>query len=182
MRRRTIRTSVPWLCMEIAGDGVGIFTLIILVSVYIQGNIDGVDNLFTAAVRAPSGSGFIDLLLVLGFAIGIALVIGVTRIRMQILGFLCDGRRVWVYCRWLRQRHASIVTARSSSTCMMNAGPISPPIRPVRGVPVAARRRTGLADSGVEVGASAGVLDRQGAPRPDADAGDRGGPRSSASP
>ena len=90
MRRRTILTAVPWLCMDIAVYGVGIFTPIILVQLHMQGTITGIDNVFIGQrLGAIEGSVFIDLFLVVGFAIGIALVNKVALIRMQILGFVC---------------------------------------------------------------------------------------------
>jgi MFS family permease len=89
MRRRTILTAVPWLSMDIAVYGVGIFTPIILMQLHMQGTVTGIENVFIGQrLGAIEGSVFIDLFLVVGFAIGIALMSKVPLIRMQIIGFL----------------------------------------------------------------------------------------------
>ena len=163
MRRRTILTAVPWLCMDVAVYGVGIFTPIILVQLHMQGNVTGIDNRFIASrLGAIEGSVFIDLFLVVGFALGIALMSRVTRIRMQILGFLCMAVGLGLIATGSLRGNdmVFIVAGFILFNTMMNAGPnLSTYTIPSEVFPVRLRASGhGLATGCGKLGATAGVL------------------------
>ncbi|ELR97302.1 MFS transporter [Gloeocapsa sp. PCC 73106] len=83
-RRRTLLASVPWFLQDIATYGIGIFTPIIIATLAFAGETD-----FTKqAMNSSFGAAFVDLFLILGFILAIALVDKVGRIRLQIIGFL----------------------------------------------------------------------------------------------
>ena len=182
MRRRTILTAVPWLCMDIAVYGVGIFTPVILVQLHMQGNVTGIDNVFIAnRLGAIEGSVFIDLFLVVGFALGIALMSRVTRIRMQILGFLCMAVGLGLIATGSLRGNdmVFIVAGFILFNTMMNAGPnLSTYTIPSEVFPVRLRASGhGLATGCGKLGATAGVLFFpivQGSPGADGHAHDRG--------
>ncbi len=89
MRRRTALICLPWPCMDIAVYGIGIFTPIILLQLHFSGSVDSVGYSFIAErLAAIEGSAFMDVFLVFGFALGIALMSRTTRIGMQVVGFL----------------------------------------------------------------------------------------------
>ncbi len=163
MRRRTILTAVPWLCMDVAVYGVGIFTPMILVQLHMQGNVTGIDNKFIASrLGAIEGSVFIDLFLVVGFALGIALMSRVTRIRMQILGFLCMAVGLGLIATGSLRGNdmVFIVAGFILFNTMMNAGPnLSTYTIPSEVFPVRLRASGhGLATGCGKLGATAGVL------------------------
>ena len=163
MRRRTILTAVPWLCMDVAVYGVGIFTPIILVSLHMGGTVTGIDNVFIAnRLGAIEGSVFIDLFLVVGFAIGIALMTKVPLIRMQILGFVCMAVGLGLIATGSLRGNdiVFIVAGFVLFNMMMNAGPnLSTYTMPTEVFPVRLRASGhGLATSCGKLGATGGVL------------------------
>jgi MFS family permease len=82
--RRTIFTSVPWFLMDIATYGVGIFTPTLLAAIALK----GANGTFIAEdLSATKGTAALDIFLVVGFVIAIALVDRVGRIPLQIAGF-----------------------------------------------------------------------------------------------
>lgn len=84
LRRRTIFTAVPWLLMDIATYGVGIFTPTILAALALAGP----DATFIADdIASTEGTAALDLFLVLGFGIAILLVDRVGRVPLQLTGF-----------------------------------------------------------------------------------------------
>ena len=163
MRGRTILTSVPWLCMDIAVYGVGIFTPIILVQLHMGGTVAGIDNMFVAQrLGAIEGSVFMDIFLVVGFALGIALMNKVTRIRMQILGFLCMAVGLSLIATGSLRGNdmVFIVAGFILFNTMMNAGPnLSTYTIPSEVFPVRLRASGhGLATGAGKLGATAGVI------------------------
>lgn len=163
MRRRTILTSVPWLCMDIAVYGVGIFTPIILVQLHMGGTVAGIDNMFIAQrLGAIEGSVFMDIFLVVGFALGIALMNKVTRIRMQILGFLCMAVGLSLIATGSLRGNdmVFIIAGFILFNTMMNAGPnLSTYTIPSEVFPVRLRASGhGLATGCGKLGATAGVI------------------------
>ncbi len=163
MRRRTILTAVPWLCMDIAVYGVGIFTPVILVQLHMGGTVAGIDNVFIAQrLGAIEGSVFMDIFLVVGFALGIALMTKVTRIRMQILGFLCMAVGLGLMATGsLRGNDMVLIVAGFIFfNTMMNAGPnLCTYTIPTEVFPVRLRASGhGLATGCGKLGATVGVL------------------------
>jgi MFS transporter, putative metabolite transport protein len=83
-RARTVLVGVPWLLMDIATYGVGLFTPIILGAINVSGKrVDVIAHDFADA----RGSAAIDLFLLFGFLLGIWAVPRFGRIRMQAVGF-----------------------------------------------------------------------------------------------
>ena len=83
-RTRTLLVSLPWLMMDVATYGVGLFTPVILGALHFASAGAGT----VAAVFADAeGSGLIDLFLLVGFIVGIWAVPRFGRIPMQVAGF-----------------------------------------------------------------------------------------------
>ncbi len=89
-RRATILASVTWFLQDLGTYGIGIFTPTILASTvghktaYVRNIADLINNDELAA----RGSGFIDLLLIVGIIAAILLVNRFGSIRLQIVGFI----------------------------------------------------------------------------------------------
>jgi len=83
--RRTLLVAVPWFCMDVATYGIGIFTPILLVQMF-HGDVQL--NFFNTEWKAVEGAAFVDLFLIVGFALNILLVEKLGRIKLQMLGFL----------------------------------------------------------------------------------------------
>jgi MFS family permease len=82
--RRTIFASVPWFLQDISTYGIGIFTPTIMAAMAL-----GTTSSFIAKdMGATEGAAAVDLLLVVGFMLAIVLVRYVSRVALQILGFL----------------------------------------------------------------------------------------------
>ncbi|MFJ4930037.1 MFS transporter [Streptomyces sp. NPDC088736] len=82
--RLTVFTSVPWFLMDIATYAVGIFTPTLLAGLALAGP----NATFLADdISSTEGTAFLDVFLVVGFALAIALVDRVGRIRLQLVGF-----------------------------------------------------------------------------------------------
>jgi len=83
-RTRTLLVSLPWLMMDVATYGVGLFTPVILGALHFASSGAGT----VASVFADAkGSGLIDLFLLIGFGAGILAVPRFGRIPMQVAGF-----------------------------------------------------------------------------------------------
>src|SRR4029079_19265406 len=83
-RTRTLLVSIPWLLMDVATYGVGLFTPVILGAMHFSSASAGT----VASVFADAeGSGLIDLFLLIGFIVGIWAVPRFGRIPMQVAGF-----------------------------------------------------------------------------------------------
>lgn len=90
--RGTLLTSVPWFLQDIATYGIGIFTPTIVAALAYSGEMD----LITKEMNAAKGSAFVDLFLIVGFWVAVALVDRLGRIPLQILGFLGMGVGLWI--------------------------------------------------------------------------------------
>jgi MFS transporter, putative metabolite transport protein len=83
-RTRTLLVSVPWMMMDVATYGVGLFTPVILGAMH----FDSARNGTVAAVLAEAeGSGLVDLFLLAGFGVGIWAIPRFGRIPLQVAGF-----------------------------------------------------------------------------------------------
>ena len=82
--RRTIFASVPWFLQDISTYGIGIFTPTIMGALAL-----GTASSFIAKdIGATEGAAVVDILLVVGFMLAIILVRRVSRVSLQIIGFL----------------------------------------------------------------------------------------------
>jgi MFS family permease len=84
MLRRTIFTSVPWFLMDIATYGVGIFTPTLLAAMALNGANTG---FIADDIASTKGTAFLDIFLILGFAVAIFAVERLGRIKLQLIGF-----------------------------------------------------------------------------------------------
>ena len=83
-RTRTLLVSLPWLMMDVATYGVGLFTPVILGAIHFASSGFGT----IASVFADAeGSGLVDLFLLVGFIAGMWAVPRFGRIPMQVAGF-----------------------------------------------------------------------------------------------
>ena len=83
-RDRTLLAAVPWMLMDVATYGVGLFTPVILGSLHLGGaHLGPVAADFVGA----EGSAVIDVFLLVGFVLSLWLVPRYGRARMQVLGF-----------------------------------------------------------------------------------------------
>jgi hypothetical protein len=82
--RRTLLASVPWFLMDIATYGVGLFTPLILATMAFGTSHNGT---LSAEYLAIEQAAFVDLFLILGFAINILLIDKWGRIKLQVVGF-----------------------------------------------------------------------------------------------
>ena len=82
--RRTLLSTVPWFFMDIATYSVGLFTAVLLSELHASGAHLPLVERVAALVR---GTGLIDTLLLIGFALGMWAVNRYGRIRMQLAGF-----------------------------------------------------------------------------------------------
>jgi MFS transporter, putative metabolite transport protein len=84
-RKRMALAALPWFLLDIATYGVGLFTPVILAAIHFGKAHSGT----LAGERVDiTGSGAIDLFLLLGFLIGLWTVPRFGRVRMQVVGFL----------------------------------------------------------------------------------------------
>ena len=81
---RTIFATVPWFCMDVALYGMALFTPIILAS---SGFGDAKNTFWSRDIHALRGALWLDVILVVGFIVGIALVNRAGVLRLQIWGF-----------------------------------------------------------------------------------------------
>ncbi len=88
---QTLLTSVPWFIMDICLYGVGVFSAVILALVftnYSKPTDTLAQNFILQAIRATTGSVFLDIFLVIGFISAIFAVKKLGTIRLQNLGFI----------------------------------------------------------------------------------------------
>lgn len=83
-RRNLELAAVPWFLQDIATYGIGIFTPTILAALAFAGETD----FLTRAIASARGSALVDLFLIAGFLIAVALVERLGRIRLQVVGFV----------------------------------------------------------------------------------------------
>ncbi len=82
--RRTIFASVPWFLQDISTYGIGIFTPTIMAAMAL-----GTTSSFIAKdMGATEGAAAVDMLLVVGFMLAIVLVRYLSRVTLQIVGFV----------------------------------------------------------------------------------------------
>lgn len=81
--RRTVLAVVPWFCMDMATYGVGLFMPTILAIIAFSGE----SNYILKDIAATKGSAYLDIFLIVGFALNIWLVEKLGRIKLQIIGF-----------------------------------------------------------------------------------------------
>ncbi len=82
--RRTIFASVPWFLQDISTYGIGIFTPTIMAAMALGGGA----TFIAKDMGATEGSAMVDLLLVVGFMLAIVLIHRMSRVTLQIVGFL----------------------------------------------------------------------------------------------
>ncbi len=83
-RTRTLLVSLPWLMMDVATYGVGLFTPVILGAMHFASPGAGT---VAADFADAEGSGLVDVFLLVGFIAGIWAVPRFGRIPMQVAGF-----------------------------------------------------------------------------------------------
>lgn len=89
-RRATILTAVPWALQDVAVYGIGIFTPMILLQLHLHGDYGAIaPPAIAQRLSAIRGSGIVDVFLVAGFLLGIAIMGRVQLLKMQIAGFVC---------------------------------------------------------------------------------------------
>jgi MFS family permease len=81
---RTILACVPWFLMDIATYGIGLFTPIILGTLAFSNTSA---DPFARLITNVEGAAFLDLFLIVGFALGILLIERLGRIHLQLIGF-----------------------------------------------------------------------------------------------
>ena len=84
-RNRTLLVSLPWLLMDVATYGVGLFTPVILGAMHFGDS--GHPGTIAAIFASTEGSGIVDVFLLLGFLAALIAVPRFGRIKMQIAGF-----------------------------------------------------------------------------------------------
>jgi hypothetical protein len=82
--RRTIFASLPWFLQDISTYGIGIFTPTVMAAMALGGG----STFIAKDIGATEGAAAVDLLLVVGFMLAIVLVRRVSRVALQIVGFL----------------------------------------------------------------------------------------------
>lgn len=81
--RRTIFASAPWFLQDISTYGIGIFTPTIMAALALGQS----PNFITADIGATQAAAYVDVMLVVGFAIAIIAIRYLSRVTMQIGGF-----------------------------------------------------------------------------------------------
>ena len=159
---RSLRRS-PGFARGVAVYGIGIFTPMILVAMQFGGAVADVDSPYIAQrLGAIRGSIFIDLFLVLGFAVGIVAIAKISEIHMQITGFLCmvAGLVLIALGAAHTQERYLIVAGFMLFNTMLNAGPnLTTFTLPSSVFPVRMRASgAGLAAACGKLGATTGVF------------------------
>jgi MFS family permease len=88
--RQTLLTSVPWFIMDICLYGVGVFSAMILASVFAAHPVAGqqtTQTYISSSIRAITGSVFLDIFLVIGFISAVFAIKKLGTIRLQNIGF-----------------------------------------------------------------------------------------------
>ena len=162
-RRRTLLTTLPWLLMDIATYGVGLFTAVLLAALHLS----AVRSSPTGQTEAlAAGSGLIDISLLIGFLIGLWAVARYGRIRMQLTGFagMAAGMLLLLLSTLLSggpAQHIYLVfTGFVLFNLSMNMGPNSTTyILPAELFPTQVRATgAGFAAACAKIGATAGVF------------------------
>lgn len=162
-RRRTLLCTLPWLFMDIATYGVGLFTAVLLAALHFGGQSN---NLVLRVETLTTGSGLIDIFLLLGFLIGLWAVTRFGRIRMQLVGFvgMAIGMSVLLISTLLEggagQHIGLVFIGFIVFNLSMNMGPNSTTyILPAELFPTQLRATgAGFAAACAKIGATAGVF------------------------
>ena len=90
IRRATILAAVPWFLQDLSTYGIGIFTPTILAAAFGHQAAAGrnLSDLVSADLLASEGAALIDLLLLVGIGVAVALSDRIGRIPLQIAGFV----------------------------------------------------------------------------------------------
>lgn len=90
IRRATILASVPWFLQDLSTYGIGIFTPTILAAAFGHHTDVGrnLSDLVSADLLASEGAALVDLLLLVGIAVAVALSDRIGRIPLQVVGFV----------------------------------------------------------------------------------------------
>jgi MFS transporter, putative metabolite transport protein len=83
---KNILATVPWFLMDIATYGIGVFTPLIL-GYLLYTNVSTLDPI-SQSFMVIKGAAFLDIFLIIGFALNMLLVEKVGRLRLQKLGFI----------------------------------------------------------------------------------------------
>ena len=161
-RARTALVTLPWFLMDIGTYGVGLFTPIILGAIDLSGERDGA---ITHDLGIATGSGTMDLFLLLGFLAGIWAVPKFGRIRMQAIGFggMTFGMLLLmmaVHLSYSRLHIPLVFAGFILFNLLMNAGPNSTTFTlPPMLFPTQLRATaSGFAASVAKIGATLGVF------------------------
>ncbi|MFO1148306.1 MAG: MFS transporter [Alsobacter sp.] len=163
-RARTLLVCVPWMLMDVATYGVGLFTPVILAAIHFGGPSAG--SLLAADIVDAEGSAVVDLFLLVGFVVGILLVPRIGRIPMQVAGFggMTLGMLVLLFASLTHDSAAMntglVIAGFVLFNLAMNAGPnattfaLAPTLFPtaLRG------SASGLAAASAKVGATFGTF------------------------
>jgi len=162
-RRRTLLSTLPWLLMDIATYGIGLFTAVLLAALHF-GAAGGTPTAQAEALAA--GSGAIDVFLLVGFILGFWAVARFGRIQMQLVGFIgmAGGMAVLAASTLLpggAAQHIFLVfVGFALFNLAMNMGPNSTTyILPTELFPTELRATgAGFAAASAKIGATAGVF------------------------
>jgi MFS family permease len=164
LRRRTILTTVPWFLMDIATYGVGLFTPTILMTLAFRGERLSHGNLFLGSeIASVEGAVFLDLFLIVGFALAIILIDRVGRMPLQIIGFLAMalGLGILAMSGMGQEQDVFLVfTGFILFNTLMNAGPNTTTyVLPSEIFPTQLRATAhGLASASGKIGATIGIF------------------------
>jgi putative MFS transporter len=162
-RLRTLLVSLPWMMMDVATYGVGLFTPVILGAMH----FDSVGAGTLASVFADAeGSSMVDLFLLFGFIAGIWIIPRFGRITMQVAGFagMSIGMLLLLFAVMTGDgpdaHLALVITGFVIFNFMMNAGPNSTTFTlPTVLYPTAIRASaSGFAAACAKVGATFGTF------------------------
>ena len=89
-RRATVLAAVPWFLQDLSTYGIGIFTPTILAAAFGHQAATGrnLSDLVSADLLASEGAALVDLLLLVGIGVAVALSDHIGRIPLQIIGFI----------------------------------------------------------------------------------------------
>jgi MFS family permease len=164
MRRRTILACVPWFLLDIAAYGVGLFTPVILMSLAFGGaGLARGDPFLAREVSSVEGAVFLDLFLVVGFALAILLIDRVGRMPLQIGGFLAMAVGLGILAlagTGGRQNVPLVFAGFILFNTLMNAGPNTTTyVLPSEVFPTRLRATAhGLASASGKLGAALGIF------------------------
>jgi len=164
LRRRTLLATVPWFLMDIATYGVGLFTPTILMTLAFPGEHLSHGNRFLGSeIASVEGAVFLDLFLIVGFALAIILIDRVGRMPLQILGFLAMAVGLGILAMsGMGEEHNVwlVFTGFILFNTLMNAGPNTTTyVLPSEIFPTQMRCTAhGLASASGKIGATIGIF------------------------